>query len=448
MVGKICGFLCIWIMFCANDIYAVDRVGYVCNRQDQTVTPINLSTNTSETPISVDSRPFYIAITPDGHTAYVTCPLDDQVIPIDLITNTPEPPIVITSSSQSPSTLHINRVTQKLDTLESTGSSGPTGIAITPDGTTAYVANVFDNSVAAINLKTKTLAAVIPIDETPIAIAITPDGRIAYVANADTNDVIPIDIATNTLGLRIPVGKGPISLAITPDGRTLYVVNKDSNNITPIDVATNTPRMPISVGDKPLSIAITPDGQLAYVANGDSNDVTPIDLVKNIPKTRVPVRKGPTGVTINPDDQHVYVVNEFSNSISTIDIASNKAEAKAISVGTRPVSFVIVPDQAPVASFTAQTVLWGLVKFHASDSYSPTGNIISYKWDFGDSHTEETTNPEIYHNYSRHGPHKLTVTLTVTNSAGTSTNQVFTGQTMSLNGGSSAVTSHTVQVKF
>ena len=447
MKEKICSFLCIWIMFWANDIYAADRVGYICNRQDQTVTPVNLSTSTSGTPIPVDFSPFYIAITPDGHTAYVTCLLDDQVIPIDLTTNTPEPPIVMTSSGQSPSTLHINRVTQRLD-LGSAGSSGPSGIAITPDGMAAYVANSVDNSVVAINLKTKTLAAVIPVEETPIAIAITPDGQTAYVANADTNDVIPIDIATNTLGLRIPVGKGPISIAITPDGQTVYVVNMDSNNVTPIDVATNTPKMPIPVGNKPLSIAITPDGQLAYVANGDSNDVTPIDLVKNIPKAPVPVRKGPTGIAINPDDQRVYVVNEFSNSVSIIDIASNKAEAKAISVGTRPVSFAIVPDQAPVASFTTQTVIWGLVRFNASASYSPNGKIISYKWDCGDGHTEETTKPELDYHYARRGPHKVTVTLTVTNSAGTSTKQVFTGQTMSLNGGSSAVTSHTVQIRF
>ena len=51
----------------------------------------------------------------------------------------------------------------------------------------------------------------------PFGIAITPDGATAYVANAGSKNVSVIDLATNTVvGLPIPVGSGPRAIAITP----------------------------------------------------------------------------------------------------------------------------------------------------------------------------------------------------------------------------------------
>lgn len=53
---------------------------------------------------------------------------------------------------------------------------------------------------------------------TPTSIAITPDGTTAYVAISSTNSVVPINISSNTAGAAIPTG-GSLAqfLAITPD---------------------------------------------------------------------------------------------------------------------------------------------------------------------------------------------------------------------------------------
>ena len=74
----------------------------------------------------------------------------------------------------------------------------------------------------------------------PVGIAITPDGATAYVANLGADNVTPIDIATNTAGTPIAVGDSPCGIAITPDGATAYVTNAGADNVTPIDTATNT----------------------------------------------------------------------------------------------------------------------------------------------------------------------------------------------------------------
>ena len=53
-----------------------------------TVTPINLSNNTAETPITVGGGPWSIAVTPDSKTVYVGNSNDNTVTPIDVATGT------------------------------------------------------------------------------------------------------------------------------------------------------------------------------------------------------------------------------------------------------------------------------------------------------------------------------------------------------------------------
>ena len=49
-----------------------------------------------------------------------------------------------------------------------------------------------------------------------MGIAITPDGKTAYVANSADATVTPINLATGTPGAPISVGSYPQAIAITP----------------------------------------------------------------------------------------------------------------------------------------------------------------------------------------------------------------------------------------
>ena len=53
-----------------------------------------------------------------------------------------------------------------------------------------------------------TPVAPITVGAHPLGVAITPDGATAYVTNTNDNTVTPISVATNTPGAPIPVG-GP-----------------------------------------------------------------------------------------------------------------------------------------------------------------------------------------------------------------------------------------------
>ncbi len=396
---------------------------------DNTVTPIDVSTNKPGTPISVGSTPGAIAITPNGSRAYVITNGGSAVTPIDTATNTAGTPI-------------------RIGTTVSSQSAGANGIAVTPNGSTMYVVNEGSpfnpgNTVSAINTSTDTVVSTISVGSLPRGVAITPNGSTAYVTNGFSGDVTPISTATNTAGPPIPTGGIlPSGIAITPNGSTAYVANAVFGTVTPIDLSTNTAGTPIPVGSGsgPNAIAIAPDGSTAYVANA-SGTVTPIETSSNTAEPPITAGSG-YAIAVTPDGSTAYVGGDNPSSpnlpgtVTPIDL-STKTVGTPILVGPGPAGIAITPDQAPIARLAVTPEPSGRATgFNASASTVAFGTIVSYSWTFGDGTTANTTTPATTHTYN--APGTYTATVTETDSAGTSTTQVFTGQTMSRNGGPSA----------
>jgi YVTN family beta-propeller protein len=99
------------------------------------------------------------------------------------------------------------------------GTNFPNHIAITRNSAIAYVTS--GAGVTPIHTATGTAGMTIKAGNGPSAIAITPDGQTAYVANDGTGQspgrtVTPIDTATGTALKAIQVGLRPVAIAITP----------------------------------------------------------------------------------------------------------------------------------------------------------------------------------------------------------------------------------------
>src|SRR5271165_262114 len=221
----------------------------------------------------------------------------------------------------------------------------PHGIAITPNGKTAYVIGI--GGVTPIEVATNKPGT--QIAAVGYGIAITPNGQTAYATNFGSDTVTPIDVATNEPGTPINVGSQPWGVAITPNGKTAYVTNAASGTVTPIEVASNTAGTPITVGKQPEGVAITPNGKTAYVTNLGSGTVTPIEVASNTAGTPISVGGNPVGIAITPNGETAYVTNFASGSVTPIDLATNKA-GNAIPVGSLPIGIAItsVAEAKPV----------------------------------------------------------------------------------------------------
>jgi YVTN family beta-propeller protein len=200
----------------------------------------------------------------------------------------------------------------------------------------------------------------------------------------------------------------------------------------------------------PNAVAITPDGVTVLVANGDpSNSVIPIDVATRIVGTPIPVGPNPAAIAINPDGATAFVGNfaltGAQTTVMPIDLAT-RVPGSPIAVGSNPDAVAITPDQAPVAKLSVTTGVAGQpTSFDASASTVQFGTIKSYVWNFGDGSPAATTATAVTtHVYGTAGSY--TATVTETDSAGTSTTKVFTGQTMSRRGDPSAIATATVQI--
>lgn len=374
------------------------------------------------------STPFLrsVAITPDGKTAYITNANTNFVLRVDLATGLEGSPIDIGAPGSS--------------------------IAISPNGKFAYV--VTDGAFIPIDLRAGTPLASTPLNpsDLPLMIALSPDGSRAYVTNDLGDSVSPIDLTTQppTMGTPIAVGQSPMGIAIKPDGTTAYVVNIDANSVTPINLTTQPPTAapPVLLGTGPSYIGITPDGQTAFITNAGGTSLTPLALntTPPTPGTDVAVGIAPIGIAFTPDGKTAYIANHLGGTISSIDIAAYPPTLhRPFGASFNARSIVCTPDQAPVALFKIAKGSDRWTKtFDASASISPVGTIKSYAWDFGDGETAITNTPIISHTYSERGSY--TISLKVTNSAGTSTSQVFTGQMVSRNGGPMALFSQNIQL--
>ncbi len=106
---------------------------------------------------------------------------------------------------------------------------------------------------------------------------------------------------------------------------------------------------------------------------------------------------------------------------------------------------VVSPDQGPIAVFSVTPGPAGYPSaFDALGSSDAEGAVAGYRWEFGDGQSETTSAPTTTHTYATVGPY--TPTLTVTDEAGCSTTQTFTGQTVSCNGSPRAQVSHQLTV--
>ena len=277
------------------------------------------------TTISVGSKPFDIAITPNGKKAYVLG-FNGTVTPIDFATGTPGTAVFVASLADD--------------------------IAITPNSKTAYVMSS-SGTVRPLNTATGALGTPIRVGGTPTGIAITPNGKTVYVANA-VGTVTPINVATGKTGSPILVGGILHSIAITPNGKTIYVGNADFL-VTPIDVATGTLGTPIRFGGENDEILITPNGKTAYVRTSYPPEIiTPINLATGIVGASITFRNLIT-FAITPDGKTAYVI--ASGKVIPVNLATG-TKGTPIKVGNSPYAIAITPDgkTAYVTNSGADTV--------------------------------------------------------------------------------------------
>ena len=186
-----------------SDMVVNGNTGYVVNRFSNTVSVINLNTNSVTKTIDIDGRePNALALA--GGKVYVACHMPDEAMTSDTVAAN----VAVINTST-------NNVEKTINLLN--GSDGVKGICATPDGKTVYVSHVIGrytypttqldqgwintNALSIIDTASGKLTTSVLLDEVelgaanPWGVAVSGDGSKLIIALSGVDEVMTIDIA-------------------------------------------------------------------------------------------------------------------------------------------------------------------------------------------------------------------------------------------------------------
>lgn len=279
------------------------KYAYISNSGSNTVSVIDVASDTVVATVPVGDRPSGVAITPDGTRVYVVNSADD--------TNTPGNGSVIDTST--------NNVT--------TTVPAPGGVAVTPDGTQLYVTSLsslenYLSEVSVINTSTNTIAARVPVTKVPLAtflagVAVSPDGTKVYVTDVMNSSVSVIDTFTNNVTATVSVGLGsPLDVAFIPKKIADFTSNVTKGyaplSVNFTDFSHNAIGWNWNFGDGANSTQQNP--MHTYSTPGQYTVNLTVRSLNGTDSKSVIITVIPWGPMIN-----AYITNSDNNSVSVID---------------------------------------------------------------------------------------------------------------------------------
>ena len=269
-----------------------------------------------------------------------------------------------------------------LQTLTYPGSGASMhGIAVSKDGTHVYATGsgneLYDWQVAnGTATFSRTIALASGSD--PCGLALSTDGTKAYVCLSIANKLAVVDLASGTVSQQISVGIAPWNVVLSPNGTNAWVsdwggrspTNGDltatsagtavvidsrgvaaSGVVSLVNLATGTQTAQVATGLHPSDLALSQDGGTLYVANANSDTVTVIDTQARSVKETILVRPSstlpfgssstlpfgsePNGLALGAGGTNLYVASAGNNAIAVVELP-NAQHANSVVQGFVP----------------------------------------------------------------------------------------------------------------
>jgi DNA-binding beta-propeller fold protein YncE len=195
---------------------------WVANTDQQQVARAALDTDA--TPITVGASPIALAAAPDAVWVVGRAQGGGPLARIDAVTNQVDPTIRLPHP--------------------------PTGLAVTRDGQTAWVATAADQAITRIDTRTGRVAGRIELPHAPDQAVFGADA--VWVTSSKDDAVMRVDAASDTVQT-IPVGNGPTGIAFGED--RVWVANGKDGTVSRIDPETNQVGT-LHLGFRPAAVAV------------------------------------------------------------------------------------------------------------------------------------------------------------------------------------------------
>ncbi len=222
----------------------------------------------------------------------------------------------------------------------------PVFIAVTSDGSSAYVTHPDLARISVLDLNKGSVVAEYHFSGEPFAATLSSDEASLFVSDWKGNAVVRIDVQNGKETGRISVGSAPAGLTLDPACRRLYVADRGSAAVSVIDAIAWKSLYRVPVGASPFALAAH-DGQI-YVANVKDNTLSRLETESRHETWRVKMEAMPYGVAITPDGRQAWVTAQQKGMLQRID-TDGTVVRPGIKVGRYPEGVVIADGRAYVA---------------------------------------------------------------------------------------------------
>lgn len=274
---------------------------YVSSLLMNDLTVMDVAAGTKKASIPVGKGPMAVATL--GDYAYTANSIGQTITCVDLLTNTVAYEMDATGAGVTNLPLIGNTVDPILAKLVR-----PTGVAVKPDGTKAFSANLINvtsydligkkplKSIFSLNLQfslggsgvSGILSAITNSLQSFLAqpLAALGQARVActnknaFVTNMVTNNVTVISASDDRVITYTDVGKLPMGVACASN--KAYVACALANEIYVLDETTGKVLSHFRAGQIPVDVAASPKGDFVYVANFLGGDISVIDTVSDL----------------------------------------------------------------------------------------------------------------------------------------------------------------------
>lgn len=241
---------------------------YTADTESNTVTAIDVTAGNIAGVIPVRPGPIALAHHPTTQRLYVVCNADNSLLEIDTIALKvlTTPPLAVGAS--------------------------PTGVALTPDGSTLWVTLNGATQIAIVGTSPLATAGNITLPATPLKLAISPNGKRAYVTQPADHSIAILDVVGRAMvpnGRVVLAGATPNVVAVEPDNSAVYVTDTTPGSeqvyvLNPDGSLVQRIRVQQTPFDIAAGVVVDTNGnnttKVMVAAQGDDDVVNVLDLQK------------------------------------------------------------------------------------------------------------------------------------------------------------------------
>jgi YVTN family beta-propeller protein len=187
------------------------------------------------------------------------------------------------------------------------------------------------------------VTARIAVGPLPYALDFSPDGNRIYTTTSGNNTLVAIDVKSRGIVGRAATGQEPVLAHVTPDGKSVLVVNRRDGSLGIHDATTLALRGSVSVIAQPEDVAVLPDSSLAFVLSRNERRISVVDLRRVVLVTNLELAGKPTDMLLKPDGGELYVISPEAHGLQVINTQTHEVGDYMV-LGSAPTRGVLSED--------------------------------------------------------------------------------------------------------